>query len=1175
MKKIISLLFFCTFSVLFAADTVYHVESTNIQSLKIPTGIEVTAEGFRMRNGHEGIVIPGSEKFRFAESGLTVMATVSMEKSGMNPFGTYPDGSFVDNYHIIASKGEEFVFGRRGDNWVDQFYFNFGVDGKWKVELDKTVPIPAYGKFFHVALTVRRDFRPGDDRNHYVYQLYLNGLLKYSGDCRSDQIPATDAPVVIGRGKGMLGHEWCFPGFFDGVRIVNRALTEDEILAEAAQSRQVKITIPDRVLLDAKMLKQLDDLAAISAEPGKWALSALRRAVRDCYDLATVRRILDKFPAFAGEKDFARFAELWNQQAKPFMIVSAGDRLSLMLITGKGQGAFPLLDMYDRKSNRGLFGSDTLKWQLNAVRMNGKKSVPESFSCFGSSWQTGNIRQVDGMNELDIVWQKGKVTLKSTMRFGQNRCDFTLSAENRDENLRIEELRFPVWSLKQLSSSGEALIVPRMNGQRIANPLDNPNQIPAEAGQPGSMMSMQFCGYRDDLTALYIGTEDPQAGARKFSVQPLTGELVIAYREPVAYGIGKKGGNPVQFSGRAAIEVVDGDWFEIGQAYRKFLEKDAPWYIKELPRKGTPEWMRKNILWLLISSGSKDGNLQVFMKDITELQKYIQLPMAIHFYGWNDKKDKGDWPNFYALEGSPAAVEELHKMGIRVLPYFDTLLWALNDGPGLKPKEFPTCGKPSAYLQSDGTMLLQSWGRPRRQYAVMCPAVPLWQKRMEFMCGYIMDNYGFDGIYHDQVAGNTARACYAENHPHLPGDPLAWNLGWKELFALQDTIRLRHPEMATTSEDANETHLRFFDGFLVWRWVYRNQIPLFNSLYSGRVQFVGRTYDQTRKGDPEDYYAKAASQMLYGEQLGWMIPVSLAKYPERRRFVKQMCHLRHELLEYFNCGEFSAPLKFKTPPGRKELLWGSPETMQPVTMDNIMHSVYRLDGRRVITFVNITPEKQSVSPLLQLADGEVIAICDPALDSVKFAGVMPEITLPGRGFAILLAGKKAEISGEADRLFAAVKKIAAFDYGQDIFSTLPVKTLQVGVKEEFSGMFGRNLEPYSGDGCFVLAGTGKGRVLEKYPLNGLERGKRYRVRMMIRADKGVSAAVLVGNTNENWNFVHFLILGGKTPSDGQWHEVSGEFTVNQRLFQPGIMFYNDSKGNYSVDDVIVEEITEK
>ena len=78
--------------------------------------------------------------------------------------------------------------------------------------------------------------------------------------------------------------------------------------------------------------------------------------------------------------------------------------------------------------------------------------------------------------------------------------------------------------------------------------------------------------------------------------------------------------------------------------------------------------------------------------------------------------------------------------------------------------------------------------------------------------------------------------------------------------------------------------------------------------------------------------------------------------------------------------------------------------------------------------------------------------------------------------------------------------------------------------------------------------------------------------MMIRADKGVSGAVLVGNTNENWNFVHFMILGGKVPSDGQWHEVSGEFTVDQRLFQPGIMFYNDSNGNYSVDDVIVEEI---
>ncbi|MBE6374852.1 MAG: hypothetical protein E7050_00130 [Lentisphaerae bacterium] len=1172
MKKSIFILLFLGLFPLFAADTVYKVDSLDAGKIKLPSGIEATADGFRMRNGKEGIVIPGSEKFRFAESGLTVMATLCMEKCGMNSSGTYADGSYVDNYHIIASKGREFVFGRRGDNWVDQLYFNFCVDGKWKVELNKTVPIPPYGKYFHAAVTLRRDFRPGDDRNHYIYQFYINGALKFSGDCRSDAITPTDAPVVIGRGEGMLNHQWCFPGVFDGVKIVNRALTEDEIAAEAILSRKVKISIPDRHFLSAEMIAQFERLSAMSAAPGKWGLASLRRAARDCYDLETVKKVLDKFPAFAGEKDFDRFAELWNQQAKPFAIVSAGDRVSLMLVTGKGKGAFPLLDMYDRKSNRGLFGSDTLKWQITASRLNGKKSVTENFSNFGSAWQTGDIRSVNGAKELDIFWQNGKVTVKSTMRFGNNRCDFTLSADNKDANLRLEELRFPVWSLKQLDASGEALIIPRMNGQRIADPLDNPNQIPAESGQPGSMMSMQFCGYRDDNTALYIGTEDPAAGARKFSVQPLTGELVISYRQAIAYNAGKKGGNPMEFSGKAAIEVVDGDWFEIGRAYRKFLEKDAPWYIKDLPRKATPKWMRDNILWLLISSGSKDGNLQVFMKDITELQKYIQLPMAIHFYGWNDKKDKGDWPNFYALDGSPAAVEELHKMGIRVLPYFDTLLWALNDGPGLKPKEFPTSGKASAYLQQDGQMILQSWGRPRRQYAIMCPAVPLWQKRMEFMCGYIMDNYGFDGIYHDQVAGNLARACYAENHPHLPGDPLAWNRGWKELFDLQDTIRLRHPEMVTTSEDANETHLRFFDGFLVWRWVYRNQIPLFNSLYSGRVQFVGRTYDQNRKGDPEDYFAKAASQMLYGEQLGWMIPVSLAKYPERRRFVKQMCHLRHELLEYFNCGEFSAPLKFKRPPAKKELFWGSPESLQKVATDNIMHSVYSLNGIKVMTFVNVTPDKETVSPLFELGKDEVIAVCDPALEQVLYVEAMPEVTLPGRGFAILLAGKKEALKDEADRLFAALKKIAAFDYGQNIFSSLPVKTLEVGVKEEFSGMFGRNLDPFSGEGCFVLTGSGKGRVLERFPLNGLERGKRYRVKMMIRADKGVSGAVLVGNTNENWNFVHFMILGGKVPSDGQWHEVSGEFTVEQRLFQPGIMFYNDSNGNYSVDDVIVEEI---
>lgn len=1174
MKKIMSALsaVLVGFS-LSAADMRYEFDAANPGNIKLPAGIKRVGGVFRMENGIEGIKLPGSEKFRFAESGLTIMAVVNMDRSGVNSVGRYADGSFVDNYHVIASKGKEFVFGRRGDNWVDQLYFNFGVKGKWQVPLNKTVNVPAYGQNVHVAVTLQRDFRPGDDRNHYVYHFYINGILKFSGDCRSDEITPTDAPVIIGRGEGLLGRQWCFPGAFDEVKVINRNLTGEEVLAAAIKSKHVKIVVPDRVVLDEAALRKFEKIEAVSAAPAKWASKALRRAARNCYDLAAVKRTLDKLAKFAGEKDFDRFADAWNRNAAPFKIISAGDRLSLMMVCGSGKGAFPVLDMYDRRSGRGLFGADTLKWQLKGVRSAGKKGYPVEFSCFGSSWTTGKIRNAGNMKELDIRWQHGKVTVDSVMRFGENRCEFTLNADNKDANLRIDELLFPVFSLRQLKASGEALILPRMNGERIARPLDNPNQIPPESGQPSAMLSMQFCGYRDDRTALYIGMEDPNAGARHFIVQPLIDQLQFTYRQPVGCKVGSRGGNPVKFSGKAAFQVQDGDWYELGRTYRKFLVKDAPWWIEQLPRKSTPKWMRENVLWLLLSSESKDGNLRAFKEDIEELKKYIGLPIAVHVYGWNDYEGKGDMPNFYARSASQQALTELKNKGFRTLPYFDTLLWSLTDGPGFKAAEFPTKGRAAAYIKKNGSLHLQTWGRPRRQYAVMCPSVPLWQKRMEYMCGYIMDNYAFDGIYHDQVAGNYARACYATNHPHQPGDPLAWNRGWKELFDLQDKIRIRHPEMITTTEDANETHLRFFDGFLVWRWVYRNQIPLFNSLYSGRVQFVGRIYDQARKGDLEDYFVKAASQFVYAEQLGWMIPRSLAKDPERRRFVKQMCHLRYTLLEYFNCGEFSAPLKFRTPPAQREMFWGNPGTPNKVVTDNILHSVYTLGGRKLMIFVNTTPGVEAVSPLASLAKGEVFALCDPQLPSVKYLNTMPEIKLPPRGFALVLAGKRQEIEAEALRLHGALKKIAAFDYGQNVFSKLPTRSLKLGEKESFSGMFGRNIAPYSSDGSFVLTGSGKSRVSETLFIEGLKLNKRYRISMFVRADKGVSAALVLGYTTPDWKSGYRKVIGGKVPSDGKWHQISAEFVADKTVFRSWLMIYNDSKGNYSVDDILVEEIT--
>ena len=60
------LLFSC--SALCAADVRYEFDAADPGNIVIPAGIERSAGGFRMHNGKEGIVIPGSEKFRFAES---------------------------------------------------------------------------------------------------------------------------------------------------------------------------------------------------------------------------------------------------------------------------------------------------------------------------------------------------------------------------------------------------------------------------------------------------------------------------------------------------------------------------------------------------------------------------------------------------------------------------------------------------------------------------------------------------------------------------------------------------------------------------------------------------------------------------------------------------------------------------------------------------------------------------------------------------------------------------------------------------------------------------------------------------------------------------------------------------------------------------------------------------
>ena len=168
----------------------------------------------------------------------------------------------------------------------------------------------------------------------------------------------------------------------------------------------------------------------------------------------------------------------------------------------------------------------------------------------------------------------------------------------------------------------------------------------------------------------------------------------------------------------------------------------------------------------------------------------------------------------------------------------------------------------------------------------MCPAAQGWQKWLVDLTSRVKE-YGFDAVYHDQVSTGRPILCYSKSHGHAVADPYCWVQGYNKIYA---ELKNKYPLLCHDSEENAEVYLKAMDGFVVWRWTFADQVPLFQSIYSGRAQFTGRCFNHQKPGDKNSFFAKCAMQFVNGEQLGWFMPAELRAADNKRLFVKKLMH---------------------------------------------------------------------------------------------------------------------------------------------------------------------------------------------------------------------------------------------------------------------------------------------
>ena len=538
-------------------------------------------------------------------------------------------------------------------------------------------------------------------------------------------------------------------------------------------------------------------------------------------------------------------------------------------VWSRGEEGAGLVSIHDREMGREFLrggASRATLWEVEVKKRGGGEGRYSNvgMACAVTAKASG----------LELVWEGG-VRVRVVAKLGrdemQARMRIRVEALAKDEGL--VSVTFPVVEgIAPITGDGEGDKVLAFDSCRMeASPSRSGKEVVHRWP-----LALQFSALLAEGVGLYVAEEDPTASEKRLTWSPGTEERMLSFTVPHLV-LGWGGPQLVKqyvSPGDVVIGPFHGDWYDAARLYRKWALA-APWcakgpiYVREgvgrkqktedlTPGAGRgdfPGWLGEASYWTLSHVGFEEG-----IEEEIEKHEAFGLPLGVcHDYGYwclpgQDDRYPDYFPPRLGSRGLTEAVERLHRVGMKVVPYVNGSLWD-QDTESWEAED----AQQGAVRAASGEMVV--WTYFEQPLVFMCPGSGLWRRKLLDISKELVGRYDMDGVYFDYLT-TVPSDCYSADHGHAISGGDVWIRSIRELYSeVRRELKEIKPEAMVTGENIAEWVIDLLDTAL-YVDASIGDAPMFQAVYHGYTLTYGAI---TNNYEPYNL----GRTWLRGSQNGW------------------------------------------------------------------------------------------------------------------------------------------------------------------------------------------------------------------------------------------------------------------------------------------------------------------